>query len=138
MKGILVFIFQQGHLNVLSKTNGLDITTIIIIFGISFGLSMDYAVFLYSRISESFKLNHNNELSIREGLTITGPVITEAATLFFIVVIAFTTSKIAILQQIGLGMGLAVIIDAFFIRIFIVPATMKIFGRLNWIFPKKH
>ncbi len=134
--GILVWIFQEGHIIFFTRTNGLDITTLIVIFGISFGLSMDYSVFLYSRIHESIKQNKNNILAIERGLAVTGPVITEAATLFFIVVIAFTSSKIAVLQQIGLGMGLAVILDAFFIRIIIVPALMKILGKFNWIYFK--
>jgi RND superfamily putative drug exporter len=134
--GIVVWIFQEGNLTNISwlvKTGGLDVTTPLLVCTIAFGLSMDYAVFLYSRIHEEYLKTKDTTLAIVNGVRLTGSIITEAATLFFIVVIAFATSAIPMLQQIGLGMAIAVIIDAFFVRIIIVPAVMKLVGRANWL-----
>ena len=136
--GVLVWIFQWGNLTEntwLTQTGGLDVTVPVLVFAIAFGLSMDYAVFLYSRIHEEYEKDKNNTHAILHGLELTGPLITQAALLFFIVVAAFASSGIAMLQQIGLGLALAVLIDAFIVRIVFIPAVMKLLGRANWWFP---
>ncbi len=137
--GILVVIFQYGfgtEWTWLLKTSGIDITIPVLIFAIAFGLSMDYAVFLYSRIREEYDKRGNTKKAILEGLAVTGPLITQAAVLLFVVVAAFASSKIAILQQVGVGLALTVLIDAFVVRVVFVPAVMQLFGRANWWAPK--
>ena len=137
--GILVWIFQDGYLTNLgwfTQTGSLDLTILLLIFAITFGLSMDYATFYYSRVREEFDNTGSTEKAILNGLALTGPVITQAAILLFVVVIAFATSSIALLQQVGLGLALAVLIDAFIVRIILVPAVMKICGQVNWYAPK--
>ncbi len=137
--GILVWIFQDGYLTNIGwfmQTGSLDLTILILIFAITFGLSMDYATFYYSRVREEYDRTGKTEKAILDGLVLTGPVITQAAILLFVVVIAFATSNIALLQQVGLGLALAVLIDAFIVRIILVPAVMKITGRANWYAPK--
>lgn len=137
--GILVWIFQDGYLTNIGwfmQTGSLDLTILLLIFAITFGLSMDYATFYYSRVREEFDRTGNTERAILNGLVLTGPVITQAAILLFVVVIAFATSNIALLQQVGLGLALAVLIDAFIVRTILVPAVMKICGRTNWYAPK--
>ncbi len=137
--GILVWIFQDGYLTNIGwfmQTGSLDLTILILIFAITFGLSMDYATFYYSRVREEFDRTGKTEKAIIDGLALTGPVITQAAMLLFVVVIAFATSNIALLQQVGLGLALAVLIDAFIVRIILVPAVMKMMGRSNWYAPR--
>ena len=137
--GIIVLIFQYNFLTDetwLHATGGLDITTPLLIFAIAFGLSMDYAVFLYSRIREEYDRTHDTKEAILSGLQLTGPLITQAALLLFVVVAAFASSQIAILQQVGVGLALAVLLDAFIVRVVFVPAVMKLFGRANWWAPK--
>jgi len=121
--GILVWIFQYGHLSRLlgfTSLGSIDSTQPVLIFGIAFGLSMDYSVFL----------------SIAEGLDKTGTIITSAAVLFIVVVAAFATSSISLIKQIGIGLGLAVFIDAFLVRMLLMPAIMAIVGHANWWGPK--
>lgn len=137
--GILVVVFQFGHgteWTWLLKTGGIDITIPVLIFAIAFGLSMDYAVFLYSRIREEYDRTKDTREAILQGLALTGPLITQAAILLFVVVAAFASSKIAVLQQIGIGLALTVLIDAFVVRIVFVPAVMQLMGKWNWWAPK--
>ena len=136
--GVLVFIFQWGHLsNVLNFTaNGyLDTLAPILLFCILFGLSMDYEVFLLSRIQEEWLRTHNNRYAVARGLEKTGGVITNAALLFVIVTGAFTFTSLLVTKEIGLGMSLAVLVDATIIRTLLVPATMRLLGRWNWWLP---
>ncbi|MGH2496163.1 MAG: MMPL family transporter [Ktedonobacteraceae bacterium] len=136
--GVLVFVFQWGHLsNILNFTaNGyLDSITPILLFCILFGLSMDYEVFLLSRIQEEWLRTHNNRYAVARGLEKTGGVITNAALLFVIVTGAFTFTSILTTKEIGLGMSLAVLVDATIIRTLLVPATMRLLGRWNWWLP---
>lgn len=133
--GILVWIFQDGNLTNLGwfmQTGSLDLTILILIFAITLGLSMDYATFYYSRAREEFDRSKNTNTAILNGLVLTGPVITQAALLLFVVVVAFASSNIALLQQIGLGLAVAVFIDAFIVRVILVPSIMKITGSKNW------
>jgi putative drug exporter of the RND superfamily len=136
--GVLVFVFQWGNFaNVLNFTsNGfVDSLIPILLFCILFGLSMDYEVFLLSRIREEWLRTHNNTLAVARGLEKTGSVITNAALLFIIVAVAFTFTSLIITKEIGLGMTIAVLVDATIIRCLLVPATMRLLGRWNWWLP---
>ncbi len=136
--GVLVFVFQWGHgSEILGFTpNGfLDSTIPILLFCLLFGLSMDYEVFLLSRIREEWLRVRNNRYAVATGLEKTGGVITNAALLFVIVTGAFTFTTIVITQEMGLGMTVAVLVDATIIRSLLVPATMRLLGRWNWWLP---
>jgi RND superfamily putative drug exporter len=137
--GILVWMFQYGHLSKLlgfTSLGSIDSTQPVLIFGIAFGLSMDYSVFLFSRIKEQYDQSHDVRQSIADGLDKTGTIITSAAILFIVVVAAFATSSISLIKQIGIGLGLAVFIDAFLVRMLLMPAIMSIVGHANWWGPK--
>lgn len=137
--GVLVMLFQYGWATSVlhhSPTLGFEPAIPILICVIAFGLSMDYAVFLYSRMHEIYDETGDPDRAIVEGVTKTGPIITAAAIVLFVVVAAFITSRIAVMQQIGVGLAVAVLIDAFFVRIFFVPAVMKLFGKNSWWAPK--
>ncbi|MGZ3610857.1 MAG: MMPL family transporter [Ktedonobacteraceae bacterium] len=136
--GVLVFIFQWGNFsNILNFTADGFLNSIIpiLLFCILFGLSMDYEVFLLSRIREEWLLTHNNRWSVARGLAKTGGVITNAALLFVIVCGAFTFTSVIVTKEMGLGMAIAVLVDATIIRTLLVPATMRLLGRWNWWMP---
>src|ERR1051326_4881318 len=136
--GVLVFIFQWGNFsNILGFTSQsfLDSIIPILLFCILFGLSMDYEVFLLSRVREEWLLTHNNRWSVARGLEKTGGVITNAALLFVIVSGAFAFTSIIVVKEMGLGMALSVLLDATIIRTLLVPATMRLLGRWNWWLP---
>lgn len=138
--GSLVWVFQDGHwakIFNLTPTGSIDATMPVLIFAVAFGLSVDYAVFLYSRIREQYDENGgDNAAAVLTGLQKTGSIITSAAVLLFIVVSAFATGRIPLMQEIGVGLALTVLIDAFVIRMVLVPALMRILGRANWWAPK--
>jgi putative drug exporter of the RND superfamily len=96
---------------------------------------MDYEVFLLSRIREEWLKSHNNRWAVARGLEMTGGVITNAALLFVIVTGAFTFTQLMVTKEIGLGMTVAVLVDATVIRTLLVPATMRLVGRWNWWLP---
>src|SRR5258707_1195403 len=136
--GGLVWIFQDGHLQSLlnfQSTGSIDATQPVLIFAIAFGLSMDYEVFLLSRIKERFNQTGNNSLSISSGLQRTGGLITSEALLLAVVLGAFGMARIIFIQEIGIGLASAVIMDATLIRMLLVPATMRLLGNLNWWAP---
>ncbi len=136
--GVLVFIFQWGNFsNILNFTSDGFLNSIlpILLFCILFGLSMDYEVFLLSRVREEWLLTHNNRWSVARGLAKTGGVITNAALLFVIVCGAFTFTSVVVTKEMGLGMAIAVLVDATIIRTLLVPATMRLLGRWNWWMP---
>ncbi len=136
--GVLVFVFQWGVLqNLLGfhSTGEIDSFIPILMFCILFGLSMDYEVFLLSSIHEEWLRTHNNRLAVARGLERTGGVITNAAILFVIVTGAFTFTTLTVTKEMGLGMTVAVLVDAFIIRTLLVPATMRLLGRWNWWLP---
>jgi uncharacterized membrane protein YdfJ with MMPL/SSD domain len=136
--GILVWVFQYGHLSKLigfTSLGSIDATQPVLIFGIAFGLSMDYSVFLFSRIKEQYDQNGDVVASIAQGLDKTGTIITSAAILFIVVVAAFASSVIPIIKEIGFGLATAVFLDAFFVRMLLMPAIMRLFGRANWWAP---
>jgi uncharacterized membrane protein YdfJ with MMPL/SSD domain len=136
--GVIVWIFQWGHLSRLlqfTPTGTIDPTMPILILAIIFGLSMDYEVFLLSRIREHYDLTGDNTAAIATGLQRTGGVITSLAFLLIIVVGAFSASGITFIKLIGVGMIVALVIDATIVRILLVPATMRLLGRANWWAP---
>jgi uncharacterized membrane protein YdfJ with MMPL/SSD domain len=137
--GALVWIFQDGHFsNILGfqSVGSLDSTQPVLIFAIAFGLSMDYEVFLLSRIKEEFDKTSNNREAVARGLQRTGQLITSAALLLAVVVGAFATSKLIMIQQIGLGVAIAIIMDATLVRVLLVPAMMNLLGKWNWWAPR--
>jgi RND superfamily putative drug exporter len=136
--GVLVWGFQDGNLaDVLgfTSTGFLEATQPILIFALAFGLSMDYEVFLLSRIREEWDATGDNTLAVSRGLQRTGRIITSAALLFVVVVGAFATSGIVFIAMIGVGLTVAVIVDATLVRALLVPATMRLLGRWNWWAP---
>jgi len=136
--GALVWIFQDGHLQNLlgfQSIGSIDATQPILIFAIAFGLSMDYEVFLLSRIKERFDETGDNRTAVSSGLQRTGWLITSAAMLMAVVFGAFGTSKIIFIQELGIGLAIAVIIDATLVRMLLVPATMRLLGTWNWWAP---
>jgi RND superfamily putative drug exporter len=136
--GVLVFIFQWGHFsNVLGFTSSgfIDSLIPIVLFCILFGLSMDYEVFLLSRIREEWLRTHNNRQAVARGLEKTGGVITNAALLFMVVTVSFTFTSVIDTKEVGVGMTIAVLVDATIIRSLLVPATMRLLGRWNWWLP---
>lgn len=136
--GALVFVFQQGHLaQTLNFTsNGIiDRFVPILLFCTLFGLSMDYEVFLLLRIREEWEATHANRVAVARGLEHTGGVITNAALLFAIVSGAFILTSLIVTKELGLGITLAVLVDATIIRTILVPAGMQVMGRWNWWFP---
>ncbi len=137
--GAMVFIFQDGHFsNVLNftPTGTLDTSNPILMFCIAFGLSMDYEVFLLSRIKEEHDRTGDNVTSVAIGLERTGRIVTAAAALLAMVFIAFSTSQISFIKMFGIGLALAVIMDATLIRGLLVPAFMRLMGGANWWAPK--
>ncbi len=136
--GVLVWGFQQGNLEGLlgfTSTGTLEATQPVLMFAMVFGLSMDYEVFLLSRIREEWDRTGDNTLAVARGLQRTGRIITSAALLFVVVAGSFATSGISFIQMIGVGLAVAVIIDATIVRAFLVPATMRLLGRWNWWAP---
>jgi trehalose monomycolate/heme transporter len=136
--GGLVWIFQDGHLENLlhfQSLGSIDATQPVLIFAIAFGLSMDYEVFLLSRIKERFDETGNNRQAVSSGIQRTGWLITSAALLLAVVLGAFGTARIIFIQEIGIGLAIAVIMDATLIRMLLVPATMRLLGTINWWAP---
>jgi uncharacterized membrane protein YdfJ with MMPL/SSD domain len=136
--GVVVWVFQWGHLSWLlqfSPTGTIDPSMPILMLAIIFGLSMDYEVFLLSRIREHYDLTGDNTAAVASGLQRTGGVITSAALLLVIVVGAFSASGITFIKLMGVGMIVALIVDATIVRILLVPATMRLLGKANWYAP---
>jgi RND superfamily putative drug exporter len=137
--GALVFVFQDGHLSGLldfTPTGTVGIRIPVLLFCLSFGLSMDYEVFLLSRIKESYDLSGDNDEAVAVGLEQTGGIVTAAALLLAVVLGAFVTSGITTIKAIGLGVTLALLVDALLIRTALVPAFMKLAGWANWWAPR--
>jgi RND superfamily putative drug exporter len=140
--GALVWIFQEGHLGALGTTpTGTIVANLpVLLFCIAFGLSMDYEVFLVSRIREywlqSGKTRADNDESVALGLARTGRVVTAAALLMAISFAALIAAQVAFMRMFGVGLTLAVLADATLVRMLLVPAFMHVLGRWNWWAPK--
>jgi trehalose monomycolate/heme transporter len=138
MYGVVTWIFGDGHLSGLLgfTSNGTISPTIpVLMFAIMFGLSMDYEVFLLSRIRESYDRTGDNTTAIASGLQRTGGVITSAALLLIIVIGTFSLSSITFIKLLGVGMIVALVLDATLVRLLLVPATMRLLGNANWWAP---
>jgi RND superfamily putative drug exporter len=136
--GAMVWIFQDGNLSELlgfTATGTLDISMPILMFCIAFGLSMDYEVFLLSRIKEEYDRVGDNDSAVALGLERTGRIITAAAVLLSITFFAFGTSGVSFIKMFGIGLGIAVLMDATVVRAFLVPAFMRLAGDANWWAP---
>ncbi len=136
--GVVTWIFADGHLSGLlgfTELGYLEVTDMILIFAVLFGLSMDYEVFLLSRVREQWDASGDNDLAVRTGVQKTGRIITSAALLLGVVIGAFGTSGIVFMKMIGVGMLVALFLDATVVRALLVPATMKLLGRWNWWAP---
>jgi trehalose monomycolate/heme transporter len=136
--GVVVWIFQQGHLSGplhFAPTGTLDPTMPILMLAIIFGLSMDYEVFLLSRVRERYDVTGDSTEAVAAGLQRTGGIITSAALLLLIVIGAFSVSGITFIKLMGVGMIVALIVDASIIRVMLVPAAMRLLGRANWWAP---
>ncbi|WP_030685211.1 MMPL family transporter [Streptomyces globisporus] len=138
MFGALVWVFQEGHLAGLlgfTSTGDIETTLPVLMFCVAFGLSMDYGVFLLSRIKEEYDATGDHERSVRFGLRRTGGLITAAAVILAVVMVAIGTSRVTNTKMLGLGVALAVLMDAMVVRSLLVPSVMKLTGRLTWWAP---
>ena len=136
--GALVWIFQEGNLSGILAFDPLGYTIAgnpIIMFSVIFGLSMDYEVLLLSRIQEAYRRTGDNTASVAEGLARTAGVITGAALIMVTVFAAFALAEVITIKSIGVGMAIAVLVDATIIRVLLVPATMRLMGHWNWWAP---
>lgn len=136
--GVLVFVFQWGHFSAIldfTSSGYVDSLIPIVLFCVLFGLSMDYEVFLLSRMREEWLRTGNNRLAVICGMEKTGSVITNAALLFLVVTVAFIFTSQLDTKEMGVGMTVAIVTDATIIRSLFVPATMRLLGRWNWWLP---
>jgi RND superfamily putative drug exporter len=137
--GAMVFIFQDGHLAGLlgfTATGTIDTSMPVLLFCIAFGLSMDYEVFLLSRIKEEHDRGADTVTAVATGLERSGRIVTTLAALLAIVFVAFGTSQVTFLKLFGIGTALAIVVDATLIRALLVPAFMRLAGSLNWWAPR--
>jgi uncharacterized membrane protein YdfJ with MMPL/SSD domain len=136
--GALVWIFQDGRFEGLlhyRTVDGIDPLVPLIMFAIVFGLSMDYELFLLSRIRESYDATGDSDRAVASGLAKTGRIITMAGAMLIVVLLGFASARILIVKQLGLGMAIAIFVDATIVRALLVPATMRLLGRYNWASP---
>lgn len=138
MFGVVTWVFQDGNgasLFGVTPTGTLEASQLVLMVAIAFGLSTDYEVFLLSRVREVWDRTGDNTRAVATGVQRTGRIITSAALLLVIVIGAFSTSGISFIAMIGVGLGIAIILDATLIRMVLVPSTMALLGRANWWLP---
>jgi uncharacterized membrane protein YdfJ with MMPL/SSD domain len=136
--GVLVLVFQEGigeGLLGFKATGIIEIFMPLFLFAVLFGLSMDYHMLLLSRVKEAYDGGHSNEESVSIGIRKTAAMITSAALVMVLVFGAFATSNFIFLKQMGVGLGVAILIDATVIRAVLLPASMKLLGDRNWYLP---
>ncbi|HME74165.1 MAG TPA: MMPL family transporter [Mycobacterium sp.] len=137
--GAMVFIFQEGHLKWLvgefTAIGTLAAPTPVLMFCMAFGLSMDYEVFLLSRIVEEYRAHGDTNAAVMYGLQRVGPIVTAAALIMSIVCIAMATSQVSFMKMTGVGLTLAILVDATLIRAVLMPAAMRLLGSANWWAP---
>ena len=136
--GALVYIFQQGHFQGLLgfQAEGFTEATVpILLFFVIFGLSMDYEIFLLTRIKESYDRGRDNTLSVAMGLERTGRIITSAALILVLVAASFATGDVVVVKALGVGAAIAIFLDATVVRALLVPALMRLMGDWNWWMP---
>ncbi len=137
--GVAVWIFQHGNLEgplQFTSTGGIETYVMVLILAFGFGLSMDYEVFLLSRIKELVDKGASNDDAVRLGLQRSGRIITSAAAIVIVVFMGFAAGKILVIKEIGVGLAFAVFLDATLVRLLLVPATMTLLGQWNWWAPK--
>jgi RND superfamily putative drug exporter len=137
--GVIVAVFQFGWLDALvgvTHTGPISPLVPILMFAVLFGLSMDYEVFLVSRMHEEWLKLRDNDAAVRVGQAITGKTITAAASIMIVVFSSFVITTDRTVKMIGLGMAVAILIDALLIRTILVPAVMHTFGNANWALPR--
>jgi RND superfamily putative drug exporter len=134
--GITVLVFQEGFggrfFGITQPTSAIFVAIPVLVFAVVFGLSMDYEVFLLSRIKEAFDRSGRNTEATAEGLGATATVITSAALIMIVVFGAFAFARVLVMQFLGFGLAVAVLLDATLIRMVLVPAFMHLAGRWNW------
>jgi RND superfamily putative drug exporter len=133
--GVLVWVFQDGHLDGilgLTRLGYIESTMPVVIVCTLFGVSMDYEVFMLSRIAEAYRGGASNRDAVATGLVATGRIITSAASILVVVGLSFTTADVVIVKELGLGLAIAIGLDATLIRSLLVPATMRVLGDWNW------
>jgi trehalose monomycolate/heme transporter len=139
MFGVVTWIFADGHLSGLlgfTPDGTISPTIPILMFAIMFGLSMDYQVFLLSRIRERYDVTHDNPSAIASGVQRTGSVISSAALLLIVVIGMFSLSSITFIKLLGVGMIVALVLDATLVRMLLVPATLRLLGDASWWAPR--
>lgn len=137
--GVVIWGFQEGHFSALlgfEAVGTIDPAYLVLILIVSFGLAMDYELFLLSRVREEYLHSGDNTHAVAVGLQRTGQIITSAALLLVVVLAAMGTSGLLFLKIIGIGLALAVIVDATLVRAVMVPATMRLLGSANWWLPR--
>jgi len=137
--GALVWIFQDGNLSVLLGTRPLgfvETTQPVILFCVLFGLSMDYEVFLLTRMRESWEATGDNPTAVAHGLERSGRIVTSAALIVIVVAGSFAFADIVLIKALGVGIAIAVALDATVVRALLLPATMRLLGRWNWWLPE--
>jgi RND superfamily putative drug exporter len=137
--GVLVMVFQYGWFDGITGYNSLGYVNAItppLLLAIVFGLSMDYEVFLLSRIKERYHATGNNRRAVAEGLQGSAKVISSAAIIMVVVFSVFALTGVPQIKEIGLGLSVAIALDATLVRLVLVPATMELMGDANWWLPK--
>jgi RND superfamily putative drug exporter len=137
--GVIIAIFQWGWLSDvvgIGRPGPIEFWVPMMLFTILFGLSMDYEVFLLSRVREEYLVSRNNAEAVADGLAATARVITAAAAIMIAVFSSFVLGDLRVLKLLGLGLATAVFIDATLVRMVLVPATMELLGDANWWLPK--
>jgi RND superfamily putative drug exporter len=136
--GLLVLVFQHGvgvGLLGLQQVERVEAWVPVFLFSVLFALSMDYHVFLLSRIKERYSHTGDTKESVVHGIAATGRIITGAALIIVVVFAGFAAGELVMFQQMGFGVGVALLVDATLIRMVVVPATMTLLGRWNWYLP---
>ncbi|MFF5207939.1 MMPL family transporter [Streptosporangium sp. NPDC000396] len=136
--GVIVWAFQDGNLADFlgfTPTGSIEATITVLILAVVFGLSMDYELFLLSRVRAEWLRTGDNTASVTVGLEKTGGLITSAALLLLVVIAAFSTAGITVVKMLGVGMFVAIVVDATLVRALLVPATMRLMGNANWWLP---
>jgi trehalose monomycolate/heme transporter len=137
--GVLVWVFQDGRLTGLlsySSQGGIEPADFLVLVAIVFALSTDYGVFLLTRIKEAHDSGIENREAVAVGLQRTGKIVTAASVLLAVAIGAFVTSKLIFLKELGVGVAVAVLVDAFMVRTLLVPSLMALLGRWNWWQPR--
>jgi RND superfamily putative drug exporter len=136
--GALVWVFQEGHLEGtlgFTSPGAIETWVPVLVFAFAFGLSMDYEVFLISRIKELYDAGYRNDDAVRLGLQRSGRIITSAALLVVIVFAGFAAGRMLGIKEMGFALAVAIVVDATLVRCLLVPATMTLLGDANWWAP---